>query len=263
MKGSSPGGSAWLPAGILVMLAAWQVLSFFYDPVILPSPAETLAALAGMAVSGELWNKAAVTIGRGLAGFFAAVALGIPLGLALGFSKKLEGVFRPALVAMQTTPLVSWLLLAIIWLGLNGSVPVFIVFITTLPLIVINTYHGVKEMDPALVEMARVFGVKRNRIVAEVYLPHIAPFLLAGFSTALGATWKAVAMAELFSSRSGVGAGLAVARMNLETADIFAWTLVLVALGLTTDSLLMWLAGRSPGFRPGVKDALKPPGRRA
>jgi len=235
------------------MAAVWQVLSLFYNPLILPSPSETLAALGKMATSGELSSRAAVTIGRGLAGFALAAALGTLLGLALGFSKRLESAFRPALVAMQATPLVSWLILAIIWLGLNGSVPVFIVFITTLPLVMINTYHGVKEIDPALVEMAGVFGISGKRMVMEVYLPQISPFLLAGFSAALGTTWKAVAMAELFSTRDGIGAGLAVARINLETDDIFALTLMLVAIGLLADRLLMRLAARGRGPASNVK----------
>ena len=231
-------------AGIFLLVVLWQALSAFYGPLIFPSPAETLRALGRLAAGRELWEMAAVTMGRGLAGFAFAAVLGTPVGLALGFSRKLEGAFWPALVAIQTTPLVSWLLLAMIWFGLTGTVPVFIVAVTTLPLIVINTYHGVKSMDPALAEMARFFRVKKKRIIAEVYLPQLVPFMLAGFSAALGATWKAVAMAELFSSRSGIGAGMSVARMNLETADIFALTLVLVALGLVSDRLLMCLAKR-------------------
>lgn len=242
MINSSSKGRAWLAAGFLFLAAFWQALSSYYGPLILPSPWETLRALARLAAGGELWKMTAFTVGRGLAGFVLAVAAGVPVGLALGFNSKLERAFRPALVAVQTTPLVSWLLLAMIWFGLTGSVPVFIVSITAFPLIVINTYHGVKGIDPALVEMAMVFGIKRRRIITEVYLPQLVPFLLAGFSAALGTTWKAVAMAELFSARNGVGAGMAVARMNLETSGILAWTLVLVGLGLVSDRLLMHLA---------------------
>jgi len=231
-----------------LLVLAWQVLAGFYGPVILPSPAETLGALAGLAAGGDLWSMTSVTVGRGLAGFLLAAALGVPLGLLLGFNTGLEKAFRPLLVALQTTPLVSWLLLAIIWLGLNGSVPVFIVAVTTFPLIVINSYHGVKSIDPGLVEMARVFKIKKSRVITEVYLPQLVPFLLAGFSAALGTTWKAVAMGELFSARSGVGAGLSVARMNLETAQILAWTLVLVVLGLFSDRLLFYLARRRFNF---------------
>lgn len=240
-------------AGIILLVVLWQVLSAFYGPLILPSPAETLQALARLAAGRELWEMAAATMGRGLAGFTCAVALGTPVGLALGFSRKLEGAFWPALVAIQTTPLVSWLLLAMIWFGLTGTVPVFIVVVTTFPLIVINTYHGVKSMDPALAEMARFFRVKKKRIITEIYLPQLVPFMLAGFSAALGTTWKAVAMAELFSSRSGIGAGMSVARMNLETADIFALTLVLVALGFISDRLLMYLAKRKFHYGGGVR----------
>jgi len=244
MKSSLRQNSVWMAAGIILIIVVWMALSAVYGSLILPSPGETLGALVKLTAGGDVWEKTAVTIMRGLAGFTGAVIIGTPLGFVLGFNRSMEEVFWPALVAMQTTPLISWLLLAMIWFGLTGSLPVFIVFITTLPLIIINAYHGVKSIDFSLVEMSRVFKIKKSTIVSGVYLPQIVPFLLAGFSAALGTTWKAVAMAELFSAQNGIGSGMSVARMNLETAQILAWTIILVVLGLISDKLLMFLSRR-------------------
>lgn len=229
--------------GLAVFLAAWQLAAGFYNPVVLPSPLDVLRALTGLAVGGQLWEQGRLSVLRGLAGFALAVACGLPLGLLIGLNPFVAGLFRPLVVVLQVIPLVSWLLLALIWIGFS-KVPIFVVFVTTFPLIVINTIQGVWSVDRQLLQMAAVFRVTRSRIIREVYLPQVAPYLMAGISAALGTTWKAVAMAELFSVQKGIGAGMAVARMNLNTAALLAWTLFLVSLGLLADRLATQL------FRP-------------
>ena len=92
--------------------------------------------------------------------------------------------------------------------------------------------------------MATIFEVNHSRIIREIYLPQVAPYLMAGITNALGTTWKAVAMAEFLSVQTGIGASMSVARINLETADLFAWTISLIVLGLLTDRLLTHLTVR-------------------
>ncbi len=226
--------------GFLFFLAAWQVLSSFYNPVILPPPAEVAKSFAALAASGQLAEHARHSIWRGLCGFGLAVAAGLPVGLLTGLSPLAAVLLRPAVVVLQVVPLISWLLLAMIWLGFS-RVPTFVVFVTTLPLIIINTAAGVAAIDRQLVQMTRVFKVPPARAFLEVYLPQVAPYVLAGMSAALGVTWKAVAMAEFMSVQKGIGSGMAVARINLDTASLFAWTVFLVILGLCTDRALAYL----------------------
>ncbi|MDD4334133.1 MAG: ABC transporter permease [Desulfotomaculaceae bacterium] len=229
--------------GLIVFILLWQLASGYYHQVILPSPMEVARSVVKLTVSGQLWEQGGQTIARGLAGFGLAVLIGLPLGLFIGLSPLISSLLRPLIVGLQVTPLVSWLLLAMIWLGFS-KVPSFVVFVTTLPLIIINTIQGVKNIDAQLLQMAAVFQINRSRLFREIYLPQILPYLLAGVVTALGTTWKAVAMAEFLSVSTGVGARMAVARINLETADLFAWTFVLVALGLLTDRLLSHLVNK-------------------
>ena len=245
MKISSGSGN-WLKSGaapllgFLLFLAFWQVLSSFYSPVILPPPRDVARAFFALVSSGQLAEHARYSVWRGLSGFGLAVAAGLPAGLLTGLSPAAAVLLRPAVVVLQVVPLISWLLLAMIWLGF-GRVPTFIVFVTTLPLIIINTAAGVAAIDRQLVQMARVFKVPPARVLAQVYLPQVAPYVLAGMSAALGVTWKAVAMAEFMSVQKGIGSGMAVARINLDTASLFAWTVFLVVLGLCTDRALACL----------------------
>lgn len=226
--------------GLLLFIVFWQMLSGLYNHVIIPSPAEVVRSLHFLAADGELWEHGRQSIERGLTGFGLALAIGTPLGLLIGLNPVAASLFRPVVVILQVTPLISWLLLAMIWIGFSG-VPVFIVFVTTVPLIVINVYQGVNSIDRQLLQMASIFRINKTRIISGIYLPQVAPYLLAGISNALGVTWKAVAMAEFLSVQKGIGASMAVARINLETAELFAWTAFLIGLGLVTDRLLSYL----------------------
>lgn len=229
--------------GLILFLAVWQFISGFYNPVIVPSPVETWRSFFTLVVSGLLWEQGRQTIARGFAGFGLAVLAGTPLGFLIGLNQTVASLFQPLVVVLQVTPLISWLLLAMIWIGFS-RVPVFVVFVTTLPLIIINTIQGIKSVDLQLLQMAGVFRVSKLRIIRVVYFPQVIPYLFAGLSAALGTTWRAVAMAELLSVNQGVGAGMAVARTNLETATLFAWTFFLIILGLLTDRLLSYLSRR-------------------
>lgn len=245
--------STWLSKGmpllsLLFLLTAWQLIANLYQPVIVPSPIETAQALLALLNSGQLWEYARTTILRGLMGFSLSVLIGTPLGLLMGLNAVTRRLLQPYVVTIQVVPIISWLVLAMIWFG-SEQAPIFTVFITTLPLVIINVVQGVINVDARLTEMAEVFKVDKRDIVREVYLPQVVPYLLAAVSSSLGTTWKAVAMAEFLSAQRGIGAGMAVSRINVETPEIFAWTLLLVLLGLTTDYGLQRVQRRLTGWR--------------
>lgn len=245
--------STWLSRGItllslLFFFGIWQFGASFYHAVLVPSPGETLQALGKLMHSGKLWQYILETIGRGLLGFSLAVLVGTPLGLFMGLQQPLRWFIQPMIIIVQVIPIISWLVLAMIWFG-TDRVPVFVVFITTLPLIIINIVQGVMQMDHRLTQMAKLFQVEPRSLMLEVYLPQVLPYLFAAMSSALGTTWKAVAMAEFLSAQRGIGAGMAVSRINLETAEVFAWTLLLVLLGLLTDHGLRQINKRLSGWR--------------
>ena len=245
--------SIWLSKGLtllsfILLLFIWYAISLFYNPVIVPSPPETASALANLLTDSNLLDQLKNTITRGLSGFALSVIVGTPLALAVGLNSTLQKIIQPFLVTVQVTPIISWLVLAMIWFGFE-RVPIFIVFITTLPLVIINVVQGLANVNPKLTEMALAFGVDKRSLILEVYLPQVIPYLFAAVSAALGTTWKAVAMAEFLSSQKGIGAGMAVSRINLETAEVFAYTLVLISLGLITDRGISYINKRLSAWR--------------
>lgn len=232
----------------VIFVIIWQIISTFYNSVLVPTPLETIQALIRLISSGRLLQYAGYTIWRGLIGFIVSLLMGIPLGLFMGLFRPLRRFLQPIVVTIQVVPVISWLVLAMIWFGFD-RVPIFVVVITTLPIVILNIVQGVLNVDPQLTEMARMFKVSQPDLIFEVYLPQVLPYLFAAMSTALGTTWKAVVMAEFLSAQKGIGAGMSLARINLETGEVFAWTFLLVSLGLLTDHGLQMINKRLAGWR--------------
>lgn len=245
--------STWLSRALpllslLFLLSLWLLCSYLYNPIIVPSPMETAHTLINLFSSGKIWHHAAETVYRGLLGFMISSLIGIPLGLIMGLNRITSQLIQPIIITLQVIPIISWLVLAMIWFGFD-NVPVFIVVITTLPLVVINIVQGVLNVNPQLTEMAKIFQVTKKDLILHLYIPQVTPYIFAAMSSALGTTWKAVAMAEFLSAQQGIGAGMAVARINLETAEVFAWTLLLVLLGLISDLSLQRINKRLTSWR--------------
>jgi NitT/TauT family transport system permease protein len=152
------------------------------------------------------------------------------LGVAAGASSLARSGISPILTVLRATPVMSVILLALIWFQSNW-VPVFVAFLMVFPILCGNTIEGVRNVDRGLLKMAQVYGVRRRRVIAGIYLPSIIPYLLAAMTSAVGITWKVVIAAEVLSQPlHAVGSGLQLAKYRLDTADVFAWTVIAIVL---------------------------------
>lgn len=222
----------YLLISIFILLLIWQISSFFLSSLILPSPMETIKVFLMLVSKKDFWVDIVVSFGRGLLGFFLAILIGTPLGFLMGIKEELEAFFHPLLVLTQTTPTISWLILGWLWFGTgDGAAAIFIIFIIVIPFIIVNVMKGTKQVDKSLMEMAEVFNFSLKKKVFHIYIPQIFPYFMAGCSIASGLTWKGVAMAELLTARTGIGAAMGLARINLEIGQVFVWTGVLIILG--------------------------------
>jgi NitT/TauT family transport system substrate-binding protein len=142
---------------------------------------------------------------------------------------------RPLVTVMLGTPPIAWLVLALLWFGASDGTPVFTVFIACFPVVFGAALQGTRTLDGQLREMARAFRLPAPMTLAEVYGPHVLAYVFPAWITALGQAWKVVVMAELLASADGVGAALAVARSQLDTAATLAWIGALVGLLLALE----------------------------
>lgn len=215
-------------ASILLFFALWDYGNQVYGSFILPSPQEALQRLSLLFREGVAGPAMLVTTYRSLLGFGIALLVGSLLGILAGLSMTTAMASRPLITIMIGIPPIAWIVLALLWFGATDSTPVFTVVVTSLPVTFAAGVQGARTLDGNLREMARAFNASWWLSFREVHLPHILSYLFPAWITALGMSWKVVVMAELLSSNSGVGAGLATARVNIDTSATLAWIVAIV-----------------------------------
>lgn len=208
------------------------------NPIILPYPVDIVRSLAKITLNGDLVRESAVTLLRGLAGASIAFLLGVLVGLLMGTSRRAYETLSPAVTALQSTPVISWILLALIWFD-NTVVPVFIIVVAAAPTFIISVSEGILRTDPKLLEMAKVFRVRRLKVIRSIVIPSILGYLFASVKIVFGLTYRTAVMAEVLAHPGGgIGEKMNWARINVETADIIAWTLIIILFAFIIDELL-------------------------
>lgn len=253
MKASTWSRSRAVVFGVVCLLAAWQAASIYLgSALILPGPGTTFREVYHLLRKADTWRHLGATVARGLLGFVISYLAALVLGFASGLRRDLSAFFRPLVTLTRSMPTIAVILLALIWFR-TDAVPVFVTFLVVFPLAAENVTHGVLSVDRQLLQMAHLYGVRKYRLVKDLYLPAMAPHLVAAAAAGLGLAWKATVAAEVLSyPHWSVGSQLDTARVQLETTEMFAWTVLVVALGFLFDALLgLWLrANRSVGTTP-------------
>lgn len=228
-------------ASVVTLLLVWKVGAVVTaSSLLVPHPEDTLRTVIAVMMSPDFLKIAGTTILRGLWGFALSAILGIGVGIAAGISHGFNAFINPLLVTVRSTPVISLILLALIWLN-PGTVPVFIAFLTMFPFICTNVTDGIRSVDPGLVEMARFYRVGRWRLIGGVYVPAIMPFIISGASSALGFGWRAIIIGEVLSQpRYGIGTTMQSAQTFLNVEAVIAWTLIAVVISYVFEQLIRW-----------------------
>ncbi|HPE69453.1 MAG TPA: ABC transporter permease [Thermotogota bacterium] len=227
------GKNIWTLGGIALFFGTWWLLArFIASPLILPGPWQVLQVLFEMARTGTVFWELLRTFSKGILGLGIALALGLPFGLLMGSSPKMEELFRPLTMVIRSMPVVSWLSTVLVIWGIGFRAPVFIVVVSLLPVIIFNVSQGVATVDTRLMEMARVYRVSRWEIFRQVYLGSIFPFLLSAVKVSLGTMWKVAIVAEYLAGNTGIGIQLSWSKFYLDTPAVFAYTLLALVAGL-------------------------------
>ncbi len=229
--------------GIFTM--AWQLGAMaIANDILFPGPLTTIQRLFVLVGRGRVFGPLLQTVLKAIAGLGLALLVAVVLGFAMGVSKILFKVFGPMVTIIQSIPIVSWLALAIFWWGVGFRSPMYIVFLTLFPILTINIAEGVRNVDSKLVEMARVFQFTRSQVVKDIYFASAIPFLLSAMRVGIGIMWKSVAVAEFMVGTTGLGRGIADAKFAVDTPSVFAYTILLVVLGIISERVLDVLTKR-------------------
>lgn len=215
----------------ILLLAVWQlsVSAGWLSTRILPAPSAVIEAGVNLVVSGEIWTHLAISGWRAGLGFVIGGSIGLALGFITGLSKWGERLLDSSVQMIRNVPHLALIPLVILWFGIDESAKIFLVALGTLFPIYLNTYHGIKNIDRGLLEMARSYGLSGFRLFTQVVLPGALPSIMVGVRFALGFMWLTLIVAETISANSGIGYLAMNAREFLQT-DVVVVAIVLYAL---------------------------------
>ena len=241
----------------LVLLVLWQASAQWgwLSNRILPAPLDVAKSAVALARSGELWTHVAVSTWRALLGFAIGGSLGLALGLLTGTFRTAETLLDTTLQMVRNIPVLALIPLVILWFGIDESAKLFLVSLGVFFPIYLNTYHGIRSVDPALVEMARSYGLSRAQLYREVILPGALPQILVGVRFSLGLMWVTLIVAETVSAQAGIGYMTMNAREFLQTDVVLLGILLYALLGKLADWLSRGLERYWLRWHPGYQAA--------
>jgi NitT/TauT family transport system permease protein len=237
--------------GIVLFLGLWELAAQagWLNPVVVSSPSRIAAAFAGQWQSGQFVADLGVSLAELAIGFGASVVVGVAVGIAMGLNRTTEYALDPFVWFLYSTPLVALYPLIVVWLGFGFATVLAIAFMLTVIPIAVNTFAGVRSVDPSLIRAVRVFGGSRTDVILKAVLPASLPMVLAGFRIGLSRALIGVVLGEMFSSNAGLGFRMTVYAAHLKTADVFVPLAAFVAIGLLTTQLAVALEGRLQSWK--------------
>jgi len=232
-------------AAFVLLFAIWLLLTFTgaVPPLFLPTPGEVVDRLLTLAADGTLWNDILVSVGRIAVGFILATALAIPLGILIGTYSFWEAAVEPMVDFVRYMPVVGFIPLTIIWIGIDDSQKWAIIFIGTFFQEVLLVMDNVKRVPRDLVDIGYTLGERDRGILSRIILPSAAPGIWDTLRISLGWAWTWIVLAELVAAGSGLGYRITTAQRYFQTETIIGYLIVLGILGLVTDQT-MKLVGR-------------------
>jgi NitT/TauT family transport system permease protein/taurine transport system permease protein len=241
----------------LAIVALWIICTYFTSFISagrFPSPPQVWEAARQIAVDGyadaTLWQHALRSLRLVLMGFAIAVAIGAPLGILMGASRRFDAFITPVFSLIRPIPPLAWIPLAILWLGLGDGAKIMVIFFAAFVPSVINSHAGVRTIEPHLLEASRVLGARGFTHIREVLVPGAMPMIFTGLRLSLQASWTTLVAAELVGALAGLGRVLNVAQQDIYPAMILVAMAAVAVLGWGTTRCLDLIESRAMPWLP-------------
>ncbi|RNJ78607.1 MAG: ABC transporter permease [Nitrosopumilus sp. B06] len=205
---------------------------------VFPSPYEVVEDIAYGITDGGLFYGIATSMWRLLVGLGIAITGGVILGVLMARVEVVNQTVGSLVLGLQSIPSIAWVPLAILWYGLSDVGIIFVVAIGAIFAVTINTYTGVKNIDPHYIEAARNMGARGTQLVFGVLLPAAFPYMIAGFKQGWAFAWRGLIGAELLFAFLGLGHLLYAARSLTDVSYVIAIMLVIMGIGLAVDGIV-------------------------
>ena len=239
----------------VALVALWQAASQWgwLSSRVLPAPLEVVRAAGVLAASGELWTHVQVSAGRALTGLAIGGGLGLVLGLLTGSARWAEALLDTSIQMVRNIPALALIPLVILWFGIDEAAKLFLIAVSVFFPIYLNTFHGIRGVDPGLIEMGRTCGLNRWQLYRQIILPGALSSILVGLRFSLGLMWVILIVAETISAQAGIGYLTMNAREFLQTDIVLVGILLYALLGKLADwfakALERWWLRWHPGYQ--------------
>jgi len=237
----------WQPWVIpLALIVVWQASGWagWLSQRILPTPWEVVKALVDVIKDGTLLEYVAISTKRAFLGFLIGGSIAFLLGLLNGLFPVAERYIDSSVQMVRTIPHLAMIPLVIMWFGIGEPSKLFLVSLGVAFPIYLNTFHGIRSVDPGLIEMGRVYGLRRFSLFAKVILPGALSHILLGIRFALGIMWLSLIVAETIAADSGIGYMATHAREFMQMDVVVLCVILYALLGKLSDLAAKWCERR-------------------
>ena len=230
---------------ILFWMGLWAMASTaIHKELLLPSPFSVATRIGSLLLLPDFWCITALSLLRIMAGISFAVILGIIMAIITTRSQLLHEVFSPILTVIKVTPVASFIILILIWIG-RDFVPAVISALMVLPVVCNNVSTGLRNIDPKLIQMAKVYNLPRSTRFVRITVPSVMPHFLSAMQTSIGIGWKAGIAAEVLTvPKLSIGKMIYESKMYMETIDLFAWTIIVISISLVIERFMIFFFKR-------------------
>lgn len=224
----------------VIWLVIWQICAMIVGQELLfPTPIAVAIRLFELMLTLDFYEIICYSLFRILVGMIIGTVIGVIGGILTSLFSLARDFFAPVLAVMKSTPVASFIILLVLWLSRDAT-PLIIALMMVTPVVWTNVETGILNTDRSLIEMAKVYKMSRGAQIKHILLPSVIPYFLAALKSSLGMAWKAGIAAEvLLLPLISIGKMIAESKTNLETVDLFAWTVVVVILSVAIEKTMV------------------------
>jgi NitT/TauT family transport system permease protein len=223
---------------LAVVVAVWWAVVVKTESAIFPTPWQVVTGAMELVEDGTLWDHIGASLFRVGAGFGLAVLVGIPLGLWMGWVSGAYRTFNPIFQMLRPISPIAWIPVAILWFGVGEVSPIFLIFISSVFPLIVQTTSGVHTIDRRYLRAAANFGVPRSVLFRQVVIPAVLPEIIVGMRIGIGVAWLVVVAAEMIALRSGLGYLIMDSRNAGNRYDLVIAAMIIIGtIGLMLDGI--------------------------
>jgi len=233
-----------LPALALItaLIAAWWLAVLLTHTLVFPAPWDVVTGTWELVRNGTLWDHVGASLMRVGAGFGLALCFALPLGLWMGWVDGAYRTLNPIFQILRPISPIAWIPIAILWFGIGNTSPIYLIFISSVFPMIVQTTAGVHAIEKRFLRAAQNFGVSRRTLFKQVVIPAVLPQILVGMRIGLGVAWLVVVAAEMIALRSGLGYMIMDSRNAGNRYDLVISGMIMIGLiGMSLDATMRLL----------------------